>query len=147
MAARLLSLVLPKNANWRYLKKGRKGLGFEEGVLSTRVTGSDYSVGVNAPIPGEVTSDSTNTVAITKRVNYLTHSAGGVTATLPLVAGDLREVFIIKNGANDVTVNINGGDSGNIILSAAAAASNTDTVATATTARYLSDGTSWYRVQ
>lgn len=146
MAARLLSLILPQNANWRYLRGGRKGLGFEGGVLATRVTGSTASVGVNAPISTDVTTDATNTVAITTRVNYLTHAAGAVTATLPLVSGDVREVIIIKNGANDVTVNINGADSGNIILSAGAAAGNSDTVSTATTARYLSDGTSWYRV-
>lgn len=146
MSARLLALILPKNANWRYLKGGRKGLGFEDNVLATRITGQTASIGVNVPTSTDITSDATNTVAIATRVNYLTHAAGTVTATLPPVAGDLREVIIIKNGANGVTVNINGADSGNIILSAGAAASNSDTVATATTARYLSDGTSWYRV-
>ena len=145
----LLSLILPSNpngsANRRFLKGSRKGLGFAYGQLA--MLGDDGSErGVVAPLPADTTTDSTATVALTTRVNYLTHAAGTVTATLPSVSGELREIIVIKNGANGVTVTKASADSANIILSAAAAAGSTNTVATATSGRYLSDGTNWYRV-
>lgn len=144
----LLSLILPSNptdnANRRYLKNGRKAYAFAFGQPA--VLGEDGTeIGLQGLLPADAKTDSTATVALNKRVNYLTHAAGTVTATLPLVSGDLREIIVIKNGANGVTVTKASADASNIILSAAAAAGSTNTVATATAARYLSDGTNWYR--
>ena len=144
----LFSLILPGNASQsasrRYLKGGRKGFAFAYGQPA--VLGDDGSErGLQGLLPTDSKTDATNAVALNKRVNYLTHTAGTVTATLPSVSGELREIFVIKNGANGVTVTKASADASNIILSAAAAAGSTNTVATATSARYLSDGTYWYR--
>ena len=144
----LFSLILPANAsisaNRRYLKAGRKALAFAYG--QPVVLGEDGSErGIQGLISTDAQTDSTDTVALTKRVNYLTHAAGTITATLPLVAGELREIIVIKRGANGVTVTKASDDAASIILSAAAAAGSTNTVATNTAARYLSDGTYWYR--
>lgn len=141
----ILSLILPENSVFRYLKNGRKGIGFSEGQLVTR-SAAGTVVGVSTPTATETVTNSTATVTITQRLNYLTHTAAVVEAALPPVAGDLREVIVIKNGANAVNVNINSGDTGNICLSAAAAAATKFVVATATAGRFLSDGTYWYRV-
>lgn len=141
----LLSLILPENSTFRYLKNGRKGIGFIEGQLVTR-SADGTIVGVSTPTAAETATDSTATVTLSQRVNYLTHAAATVEAALPPVAGELREVIVIKNGANGVNVNINSGDTGNICLSASAAATTKFVVATATAGRFLSDGTNWYRV-
>lgn len=145
----ILSLILPgnptDNANRRFLKGGRKAFAFAFGQPA--FLGEDGSeLGLNGLIPSDTQTDSTVTVALTKRVNYLTHTAATVTATLPLVSGELREIIVIKNGASGVTVTKATADASNIILSAASAAGSTNTVATATSARYLSNGTNWYRV-
>lgn len=146
---RLLSLILPgnptDNVSRRYLKDGQRGFGFAYGQPAM-LADDGVELGINVPLPADVQTDSTATVALTKRVNYLTHAAGTVTATLPSVSGSLREIIVIKNGANGVTVTKASADASNIILSAAAAAGSTNTVATATVGRYLSDGTNWYRV-
>lgn len=36
----ILSLVLPVNATWRYINKGRKAIGFESSMLKTRTANS-----------------------------------------------------------------------------------------------------------
>jgi hypothetical protein len=145
----LLSLVLPgnpnDNASRRFLKGGRKAYAFAFGQPA--ILGEDGSErGISGLLPSDDQTNSTATVQLTKRVNYLTHTAATVTAYLPPVAGELREVVVIKNGANGVTVTKATTDATNIILSAAAAAGSTNTVASATAARYLSDGTNWFRV-
>lgn len=145
-----LSLVLPANprdnANRRFLKGGRKAYAFAFGQPA--ILGDDGSErGICSLLPTDDQTDSTQTVQLTKRLNYLTHSAiGTVIAYLPPVAGELREIIVIKNGTYGVTVTKATTDAANIIFSAAAAAGSTNTVATATAARYLSDGTNWYRV-
>lgn len=145
-----LNLILPGNPlqrmSGRGVKDGRKAYGFSFGQPAFR-DGDGVAQGINAPLPADVTVNATATINITTRVNYLTYAAGTVTANMPPVAGVLRDVYIIKNGANGVTVNRFGTDTGNIFLSAGAAAGTSATVATATVARFVSDGTSWYRVQ
>lgn len=144
----LLNLILPENpsdsASRRYLKGGRKAFAFAFGQPAI-LGDSGSERGLLGLLPDDAQTDSTATVALTKRVNYLTHTAGTVTATLPPVSGELREIIVIKNGANGVTVTKASADAANIILSAAAAAGSTNTVATATAARYLSNGTNWFR--
>lgn len=145
----LVSLILPSNpdisASRRYLKNGRKAFAFAFGQPA--ILGDDGSErGLQGLLPTDAQSDSTATVTLDKRVNYLSHAAATVEAELPPVDGELREVVVIKNGANDVNVNINSADTGNICLSASAAAANKFVVATATAGKFLSDGTYWYRV-
>ncbi len=144
----ILSLILPRNTtrslNRRYLKDGRAAIGFAYGQPA--VADEDGTErGLLGLLPADSQTDSTATVALTKRMNYLTHAAGTVTATLPLVSGQLRDITVIKNGANGVTVTKASADAANIILSAAAAAGSTNTVATATAANFKSNGTNWFR--
>ena len=142
---RILSLVLPTKSTWRYITKGRKGIGFKDGTLVTR-SANGVEIGVGQLAVGDVSATLTATPAnLTKRLNYCTHTGAAQVVYLPLVAGELRDVWVIKNGAQQATVTINAGDSGNIILSGAAAAT-TSVVATTTTARFLSNGTNWFRV-
>lgn len=145
----LLSLILPGNpeqsASRRYLKGGRKAFGFAFGQPA--ILGDDDSErGLQGLLPDDAQTATGATATLSKRVNYLTHAAAVVEAALPPVAGELREIVVIKNGANAVNVNINSGDTGNICLSAAAAATTKFVVAAATAGRFLSDGTNWYRV-
>lgn len=145
----LLSLVLPANprdnANRRFLKGGRKAYAFAFGQPA--ILGDDGSErGICSLLPTDDQTNSTAAVALTKRVNYLTYTVGTVTATLPPVAGELREIMVIKNGAQKVEVKKAAADASNIILSAGSPAGDANDVLTATAARYLSDGTNWYRV-
>ncbi len=145
----ILSLVLPENprgdASRRFLKGGRKAFAFAYGQPA--ILGDNESQrGLQGLLPSDAQTKSDATVSLTKRVNYLTHTAATVEASLPPVAGELREIVVIKNGANAVNVNINSTDTGNICLSASAAATTKFVVATATSGRFLSDGTNWYRV-
>lgn len=142
---RFWSIILPNNAVWRYLAKGKSGIGFEGGVFATRKFGDEYATGVNVPVSTDIQTDSTATVELNKRINVCTHTAGTVTGNLPPVAGNLREIIVIKQGANNVTVTKDSGDAANIVKSAAGNG-NTATVTTATEGRFLSDGTYWYRV-
>jgi hypothetical protein len=145
----ILSLILPGNSDQspsrRFLKGGRKAYAFSHG--QPVILGDDDSErGIQGLISTDAKTDSTATVSLNKRVNYLTHTAAAVEAALPPVAGELRDVTVIKNGANAVNVNINSGDTGNICLTATAAATTKFVVATATAGRFLSDGTNWYRI-
>lgn len=143
-----LNLILPgnpsDNCNRRGLKEGRRAFGFSFGQPAV-LADNGVELGLNAPLPSDVDTHSTTPVNLTKRLNYCTHTAAAQVVFLPPVAGQLRDVWVIKNGANQATVTINAADSGNIILSGAVANTNS-AVATTTTARFLSNGTNWFRV-
>ena len=144
MTSRLLSLILPENSTWRYLKNGRKGIGFTNGTLVTR-SSAGVEVGVADLAADDVDSTVTGTTkTIAKRVTVFT-STSAITATLPAASGDLREVIIIKaSGTSAITVNRAGSDT---IESAAGEGGTSATVALSTQARFLSNGVSkWYRV-
>jgi hypothetical protein len=142
----LTSLILPKDSIFRYLKGGRMGLGFKGSQLVTKDEDGNVR-GVTVPLPGTVqniTADPASLV-ITKRFTYITYAAGTAAVVLPPVAGSLRYITIIKNGANGCTATKATADAANICLSGAAAAS-LFTIATGTSATFVSDGTYWYRV-
>ena len=139
----ILSLVLPAKSTWRYITKGRKGIGFKDGTLVTR-DATGVEVGIADLAVGDVgTTITTDAQALVSRLNYLTVNA--ITATLPLVAGSLRDVTVIKNGAGTCVVSRSGSDSGNIVISGAGAGTSA-TILTGGQARFLSNGTNWYRV-
>lgn len=141
----LLSLILPTNSTWRFLKGNRKGLGFNNGTLVTRSSGGTEA-GVS-DIAAAVDVDTTvtgTTKTIAKRVTVFT-STSAITATLPAASGDLRDVIIIKaSGTSAITLNRAGSDT---IVAGAGAAGTSATIAASTQARFLSDGVSkWYRI-
>jgi hypothetical protein len=140
----LLSLILPENSVFRYLKNGRKGIGFNGGALVTR-NADGTEVGVAELAAADVASTITGTTGtVTKRLTLCT-STSAVTLTLPPVAGSLRDVIVIKQGANKCAVTKVSTDASNIVVSGAGSADSSD-VATASHGRFLSDGTKWYRV-
>ena len=145
----ILALILPgnptSNANRRYMKDGRRGFGFSYG-LPAILGDADAETGLSTLLPDDAVTISTTPATLTKRMNYLTHAAATQVVYLPIVSGAVRDVWIIKNGANGATVNISASDSGNILKSGGAVAGTSATVATTATARFMSDGTSWYRV-
>jgi hypothetical protein len=65
-------------------------------------------------------------------------------ATIPAASGVLRDIIIQNANTSSGAVTVTS-PSTNIYTSASASASNQSVIAVATTARYLSDGTNWYR--
>ena len=80
---------------------------------------------------GQITSAAAGTATIATRV-YVVASGTTSSLTLPAASGALREVIVINGGSGTATMST-------------LAAGNT-AVATATSARFLSNGTGWYRV-
>lgn len=144
-----LNLILPgnpsDNCSRRGLKEGRRAFGFSFGQPAI-LADDGTELGLSAPLPGDCQTADTATVSLNKRVNYLTYTTGTVTGNLPPVNGQLRDIYVIKRGTNDVAVTKASADAANIILSAAFAAASSSTVATNTSARFLSNGTNWFRV-
>lgn len=135
----LLSLVLPTRSIWRYIKKGRKAIGFIEGNLVTKdADGNIHGVGELAA--SDVDSSVANTDIIAKRMNIVVGTTP--TVTLPLAAAWPREVYILNTASGTCTVEGSGSEN---ILTGTANAANI-TIATGKAARLLSDGTRWYHV-
>jgi hypothetical protein len=82
---------------------------------------------------GQITSAAAGTATIATRV-YVVNSGSGSTSslTLPAASGALREVIVINGGSGAATV--------------ATLTAGSGTVAAAASARFLSNGTGWYRV-
>jgi len=144
---RLLSLILPDNEgitiSRRYLLAGRKALGFQDKQLV--VAGPNgLEQGVNCLTADDVGATvSTNAQNLIARLNYLTVNA--ITAKLPPVAGELRDVTVIKNGAGNCVVSRSASDSGSIVISGAGEGTSA-TIISGGQGRFLSNGTIWYRV-
>lgn len=144
---RLLSLILPDNegvtVSRRYLLAGRKAIGFQDKQLVV-ANPSGLEQGVNCltadDVGATVTTSGQNLIA---RLNYLTVNA--TTAQLPPVAGELRDVTVIKNGAGTCVVSRSSSDSGSIVISGAGIGTSA-TISTGGQGRFLSNGTNWYRV-
>jgi len=84
---------------------------------------------------GEVTASTAGTIAITTRVLFI--NAGSTsTLTLPAASGVLREVIVINGGSGTAAIST-------LVSGHAAGQSN---ILTAISARFLSNGTGWYRV-
>lgn len=64
------------------------------------------------------------------------------TVTLPAVAGDLREVFLVNSASGSATIDTPGSEK----IFTGTADADTLTIATGKTAHLLSDGTKWYHV-
>jgi hypothetical protein len=82
---------------------------------------------------GDITSSAAGTITISSRVLSIT-SGTTSTLTLPSASGSIREVIVINNGSGTATIGTlaSGGGSTSIL--------------TTVSARFLSNGTGWYRV-
>jgi hypothetical protein len=98
---------------------------------------------VTTPAP----TGTTAAVTISTRMTRIAGTNTGVTtASLPLPTGALRDVIVqFYNASSTLTVNITGGGSNLFLSGSATAQSSQSGIASGTTARFLSDGTNWYR--
>lgn len=139
----LLSLILPgnptDNVNRRYLKNGRKGLGFAFGQLAIIAdNGAEYGVG--SLIPSDVDSDVANGATITTRLSVA--SGTTPTITMPAVDGEIREVWLVNGASGNCTLDT----SGSVKIFTGTADADTLVIATGKTAHLLSNGTKWFHV-
>ena len=84
---------------------------------------------------GEITASAAGTITISTRVLFI-NSGATSTLTLPAAAGVLREVIVINGGSGTAAIST-------LVTGHLAAQSN---ILTAISARFLSNGTGWYRV-
>lgn len=90
-------------------------------------------------------TDVVSTVAGTITVaGKLTLIVSGTTSTvnIPAASGDLRDIIVMNGGSGNATVT---SATANIITSLATTAATTAVLGTTGTARFLSNGTNWYR--
>jgi hypothetical protein len=144
MTSRLLSLVLPENSIWRYLRKGRKAIGFVGGTLVTREA-DGTTTGVSDLTATEATVALGTGVALATRFSLFSGRTAATAATIPAASGSLRHLIIQNANTSSGAVTITS-PSTNIYTAASASASATAVIAIATVATFLSDGTNWYRV-
>jgi len=141
----ILSLILPDNRGTnisrRYLKNGRKAIGFQDRQLVV-ASPSGVENGIQSITADDLQEFTGVTATITRRVNrFSTQTATtAVTATLPAVNGELREVIIINANTSTTTLAVTGGT----ILGASTTVP--DRITSGFTAHFLSNGTSWYRI-
>jgi hypothetical protein len=99
--------------------------------------------GVLGLLSGDVTTVAGTTATVSTRVTVCT-STSAVTLTLPPVAGDLREVIVIKASATSA-VAVNSAVSSQVVTGTSLTA-NGISVAAGKTAKLQSDGTKWYHI-
>ena len=88
----------------------------------------------------DVDSGVANAETVATRLSVITGTTP--TVTLPAVAGDLREVFLVNSASGTATITTPGSEK----IFTATADADTLTIATGKTAHLLSDGTRWYHV-
>lgn len=90
---------------------------------------------------GDVVTSAAGTITVTSKLTLIT-SGTTSTVNMPLASGALRDI-IVMNGGSGVATATSG--TANIRTSPAPTAATTAAIAAGTTARFLSDGTTWYR--
>jgi hypothetical protein len=96
---------------------------------------------INGLSAADVTTSVAGTINVTTRLLLITSGAAS-TVNLPLPSGNTRDIIIMNGGSGAATAT---SATANIRTSAAPTAATTASIAIATTARFLSDGTNWYR--
>lgn len=90
---------------------------------------------------GDVTTSVAGTITVSTKLTLIT-SGTTSTVNLPLPSGVIRDIIVMNGGSGTATAT---SGTANIKTSAATTAATTAGILTATTARFLSDGTFWYR--
>jgi hypothetical protein len=143
MTPRILSLILPENSVWRFLRKGRKGIGFNAGALVTR-SAAGTEVGISNLAPGDLqTAITADAGTVTKRAVVFSGRTAATAATIPHPSGEIRELLIMNANTSSGIVTVATNPVTTILGAHVAPAA----IAINTPARFLSNGTSWYRVQ
>ena len=90
---------------------------------------------------GDVVTSAAGTITVTSKLTLIT-SGTTSTVNLPLPSGVIRDIIVMNGGSGTATAT---SATANIRTSSAPTAATTAAILTATTARFLSDGTFWYR--
>ena len=90
---------------------------------------------------GDVVTSVAGTITVSSKLTLIT-SGTTSTVNLPLPSGALRDIIVMNGGSGAAAAT---SATANIKTSAATTAATTASILTATTARFLSDGTFWYR--
>jgi hypothetical protein len=90
---------------------------------------------------GDVVTSVAGTITVSSKLTLIT-SGTTSTVNLPLPSGSLRDIIIMNGGSGAATAT---SATAKIKTSAATTAATTASITQATSARFLSDGTFWYR--
>lgn len=90
---------------------------------------------------GDVVTAAAGTITVTSKLTLIT-SGTTSTVNIPAASGVLRDIIIMNGGSGAATVT---SATTNIRTSPAPTAASTAAVTGNTSARFLSDGTTWYR--
>jgi hypothetical protein len=104
-------------------------------TITSLISANSRLTGYGGIQSADLTAAAAGTATIATRV-YFINSGTTSTLTLPTASGTLREVLVINGGSGTAAIST-------LATGHLAAQSN---IATATSARFLSNGTSWYRV-
>jgi hypothetical protein len=142
----ILSLILPDNEgktiSRRYLKEGRKAIGFQDKQLVTALT-SGVEQGINAITADDLSANiTTDAGTVSKRVTIFSGRTAATAATIPSPSGELRELLIMNANTSSGAVTL----ATNPVTTAYGAHASPLVVAINTPARFLSNGSNWYRV-
>ncbi len=99
---------------------------------------------INGISSGDVVLAAGNAAVVATRLVIFSGRTAATAATIPAASGVLRDIIIQNANTSSGAVTVTS-PSANIYTSASASASDQSVIAIATTARYLSDGTNWYR--
>lgn len=90
---------------------------------------------------GDVATSAAGTITVSTKLTLIT-SGTTSTVNIPAASGVLRDIIIMNGGSGTATAT---SASTNIRTPLAPTAASTAPILTGTTARFLSDGTTWYR--
>ena len=90
---------------------------------------------------GDVVTSAAGTITVTSKLTLIT-SGSTSTVNMPLPSGVIRDIIVMNGGSGTATAT---SATANIRTSPAPTAATTAAISTGTTARFLSDGTIWYR--
>lgn len=90
---------------------------------------------------GDVATSAAGTITVSTKLTLIT-SGTTSTVNIPAASGVLRDIIIMNGGSGTATAT---SASTNIRTSPAPTAASTAPITNGTTARFLSDGTTWYR--
>lgn len=99
---------------------------------------------INGLSASDVVLAAGDAAVVATRLVIFSGRTAATAATIPAASGVLRDIILQNANTSAGAVTITS-PSANIYASASATPSATNVIAVATTARYLSDGTNWYR--
>jgi hypothetical protein len=99
---------------------------------------------INGLSASDVVLAAGDAAVVATRLVIFSGRTAATAATLPAASGVLRDIILQNANTSSGAVTVTS-PSANIYTSSSATPASTSVIAVATTARYLSDGTNWYR--